>query len=363
MALEHDEWIERVFGIQMPTALADPYAASGLETAAAGGLGNGHAAGASAAHPAAHRSRGPARPVPRAGLGPAQASRAGDLVAKMPPADRAKVVDLLNKTGDGERPYLVKAIASGHPASEVIAFHPWIAGKPHAWIEDNLHLVGNTHGEGIKQQWANSCVPTVVEAMRGELDPIYALRMHDQSPALTQADDKDGTRLNPKLAAMQRRELLDVGSDADSRGTPKPHPGESDTDVMGHLYGATGLKFRHKSMGFEEIFATQAVKEMKTTPKLHQAFEEVRSSLKAGLPVPLAVAKVLSVGKLKVTVATHLMLCVGSDPGPPPRYSIHDPDTGNTVVVSEEDMWNGDFHIGHAGQIFLEGTYVPVAGK
>ena len=160
MALEHDAWIERVFGVVMPGAGSEPSASDIFGSSGMGALS-----------PGAHAAAGLGRPVPRAGLGSVQINRARDLGAKMPPADRQRIGPLISKAPEEERPYLIKALASGHSAAELMAFHAQIAGKPRDWLQNNLHLVGKTNGKGVKQQWAQSCVSTTVEAMRGELGP------------------------------------------------------------------------------------------------------------------------------------------------------------------------------------------------
>ena len=40
--------------------------------------------------------------------------------------------------------------------------------------------MGLAKGKGIKQQWHDSCAPTTMQAMMGELDPIYALKLHEE---------------------------------------------------------------------------------------------------------------------------------------------------------------------------------------
>ena len=363
MAFEHDAWIKRVFGFDMGTLTGAPA---------------GRAVGARASAVAAKHGPPPVnaatvlpavKPSPRAGLGPAQLNRARDLVARMPPPDRDNVQGMVAKAGEGERPYLVKALASGHSAAELAAFHAQVAGKPQTWMRDNLHLVGNTHGKGVKQQWANSCVATTVQAVRGELDPIYALRTNQQNPNPTRADDKDGMRLNPRSAAEQRAELRDSKSDGDNRAGPKfPHLGEDDGDIIKHLDRATGLKFRIKSVIPKNILYDD--KDLRAPQAVDDAIAGVKSSLKSGLPVPLGVVRVSDgheVGihlKSKMLVGSHLVLCTRFEPGPPPRYSIHDPDTGNTLVVTEAELRTGKLPLrpGASNDVFLQEVYEPDAG-
>jgi len=327
VALEHDAWIEEVFGIRMAEALA----AASASTADGAGDTDGPASG-QGRRPRRER----AKPVPRAGIGPAQAKRAQALLHKMLAADQKRVSDLLDQAKGPEKAYLTKALASGRTAAELVAFQARIAGKDHAWMENNLHLVGSTHGRGVKQQWESSCVPTTVEAMRGELDPLYALCMNESNPALTRADDTDATRLNPELAADQKRKLVRGGGVATNRDTPGSGMGFD--QILADQAGATGLAFTERWVG-PSAQGGQTV---------DQVLGEMDTSLKSGLPVPM---RITTPG----TKGGHAVLCTGFDKGPPRRYSIHDPWEGKTVIVTEDDIRNDKFTIAgwnHVSHIF-----------
>jgi hypothetical protein len=152
-------------------------------------------------------------------LGKAQTDRADKLLGAMSKEDQAKVGELLEKAKPEEMKYLQKALASSHSAAELDAFYKAIAGKDKAWMDANLHVVGDSKGQGIKQQWECSCGPTTIQAMKGELDPIYALKLRTENPHLTEAKDDDATALNPNMAAEQKSILVGHGGIATNRDT------------------------------------------------------------------------------------------------------------------------------------------------
>ena len=142
--------------------------------------------------------------------------------------------------------------------------------------------------------------------------------------------------------------------------------------MMKHLAAATGLGFQFKSAGWPEKFSYK-LQELRSPPNLRRTLDDMRSSIRAGFPVPLGVVSFASARDLNLPIKDapdvvrplggHALLCTGYDPGPPPRYSIHDPDSGSTVVVTEDELRNGNFHVGRPGRTFLQGIYQPVSEK
>jgi len=101
-------------------------------------------------------------------------------------------------------------------------------------MQDHLKLTGSSTGTGVQQQFMMACNVTTAEAVRGELDPIYALKVHDDNPNLGKLDDKNPDRMNPNLAAEQRAMLTShyngsQGNFGGGEATPRdpalnPHP-------------------------------------------------------------------------------------------------------------------------------------------
>ena len=273
-------------------------------------------------------------PIPRADLGPAQTARGDKLLKAMPPDDQAKVQATLDKATPSEKKYLQKALASSHSAAELEAFYKEIAGKDDAWMEQNLHVVGQSNGKGIKQQWSDSCAPTTVQAMRAELDPVYALKLRKESPRLTETDDDDATKLNPALAEEQRKMLEAHGGVAVARDATGGD-GMATVDGLNEQSATTGLDFTATVI---------------TTANIDAALTEVDTAVASGLPVPLALGD---------DTGGHAVLVTGVDPGPPRRYSIHDPYNGEIVVVTDKQLKDGDFNI--ANWTRLKKVFKPTA--
>jgi hypothetical protein len=256
----------------------------------------------------------PAAPVPRVELGKAQEDRADKLLAAMSKDDQAKVGALLEKAKPEEKKYLQKALASNHSAAELDSFYKQIAGKDKAWMDVNLHVVGDSTGKGIKQQWECSCGPTTIQAMKGELDPIYALKLRTENPHLTEAKDSDATALNPNMAGEQKSILVGHGGIATNRDTQGQ--GIALDGALNDQKGVTGLKFDVESVPDDKVDARLA---------------ELDSALSGGLPVPIRVSSPGANGG-------HFVLVVGEEKGPPRVYSIHDPWDGKIIKASEADI-------------------------
>ena len=115
-------------------------------------------------------------------IGTAQQKRSDGMLAKLSPEDQKKYNDMLGKAKtDKEKQYLAKGLASGHSVAELEGFQAKIAGKDEKWMQDNLSLTGNSDGKGVKQQWHMSCNATAVQAVKGEMDPLYALKVHEET--------------------------------------------------------------------------------------------------------------------------------------------------------------------------------------
>ena len=275
----------------------------------------------------------PVPPPPRVTIGPLQLTRAAALLGAMSVPDKTKVQALLDAAPADERPYLEKAIASGHTAAELERFAAAIAGKDQAWRDENLHVVGQSDGKGIRQQWQASCGPTTAEAMRAELDPVYALQLRTENPKLADAASSDATKLNPKLAEEQRRILTAGGGVATSRDTAGV--GMMIAPALTTLGAGTGVKFDFQP-------ANDATIDTRLT--------EIDSALGGGLPVPLRVS---SPG----ASAGHFILAVAVAAGPPRTYSIHDPWDGKLVKVTDADIKAKRLNI--AGWSAVTDVYLP----
>ena len=172
-----------------------------------------------------------------------------------------------------------------------------------------------------------SCNATVVQAVKGELDPIYALKMHEENSDLTEANDKNGAKKNKVLGAEQKAMLEKaqpegkLGGQARSRGDRTAARGRWNTDLLNDNSGTTGLKYDRQRMD--------------TPEQLEAGLTAINDAAGKNMPVPLVV------GDGDKQKNAHYVLITGTDPGPPRYYSIHDPATGDTVVRSEDQLRKG----------------------
>ena len=266
-------------------------------------------------------------------LGAAQSARAEALIKSMPEKDAKELRSVLDRAkSESERQYLTKGVAAGHSIKEVKAFAAKIAGKDAKWLQDNLSLTGNSEGKGVKQQWSMSCNATAQEAVRGEMDPIYALKMHEENPHLTEADETSGTKLNKSLGQEQKKLLESKnpdgskGGDAVARGSGIAADGRWNTDLLNNIQKSTGLSYERKRVGVDET--------------MDQSVTSINDGLAKGAPVPIVI------GDGGKNATAHYVVIVASDPGPPRYYSIHDPASGDTVVRSEDQLRKGNLDMG-----------------
>lgn len=337
---EQDKWLFDVLNVKIPPRGSEPKGGGSGDSDAAGGGGSifdtlkGMAK--DAAKQISKELAKPKKPVPRAELGETQKTRADSLLAGMSEDDQAKVKKILDSAEPDQKKYLTKALASKHSAAEITAFNKKIAGKSKTWMEANLHLVGNSKGKGIRQQWHDSCGPTTVQAMMGELDPMYALKLHEENSNVTTANFADGSKINKKMGAEQKKMLEDHGGVAVSRS----EDGGAGMVLDGLLNEQTakiGVKFDIQSASDDT--------------EMSAALDDAEKALKSGLPVPVRVGDDGEGG--------HFVLMTGIDPGPPRRYSFHDPWDAKTLVFTDQQIKTNDINI--AGWTKMTHIFKPSA--
>lgn len=269
-----------------------------------------------------------------------QSERADFKYEQLPPPDKKKFDELLAKAkSKTEEAYLRKALAAGRPVSEIEPFADRIRGKSDKWMQDHLKLTGDSKGNGVQQQFGHSCNATTVQALHGELDPIYALDVHDQNPKMGKIDDARPTRYNPKLAAEQKT-LLEtpyagtaVPGLAGQPGVAVPRSGAGGAgrfsdDQFNALSPSTGLSYETQFVG--------------TGTTTADAVQTIDDSLAEGAPVPLIIGQ-------NSGDTAHYVLATGVTEGEPKTYTIHDPWEGKTYERTESDLLNGNLNIaGHS---------------
>lgn len=279
----------------------------------------------------------PARPSPRGAIGPEQSARAARLLAAMSPGDQAQARAVLEKASPPARPYLQRALASEHGAAELRSFAQAIAGKDESWLDANLHVVGTSNGQpGIRQQWRDSCGPTTIQAMRAELDPIYALKLRTANPAADTSDGA-GSGEDGQDAAEEQRAILDShGGHAVPRRSAEQTPGQT--------YGMVLSKALNEATAQSGIhFAVEPFKP-------DTSLGEIDAALADRLPVPL---------RLGDPRQGHFVLVTAATGGPPRTYTIHDPWSGRSQTVTSEQIRGRSFNI--AGYNEISNIYRPSA--
>lgn len=269
-------------------------------------------------------------------MGREQSSRADALEQKLSPQDAEKYHALLDAANSPEeKQFITKGLAANHSVAELAAFAQKIAGKDAKWLQDNLSLTGDSSGSGIKQQWHDSCGPTTYEAVLGEMDPLYALKKHEDNAKLTTADDSDGMKANPDMAAEQKKILVDAHGVATNRNTQGV--GMWMGDKLNSVSATTGLKYETKVMA--------------NALEFEEGMKVLNAATAAHRPVPIVIGNF-------VGDTHHYVLVTASDPGPPRYYKIHDPWAGKTVTRSEEQFRKGQ--LGIDGMNMMAAYHKPV---
>lgn len=349
-----DAWLTQTLNLD-PASYAQP---GGSDAAKPGGLGSllkkGAKAVAGAAETVAFAAKSAANdvadligkhPAPKV-IGTTQQKQADAKLAKMSPADQAAYKKIVDGAGtDKEKAYIAKGLASGHSLSDLAAFSKKIAGKDDKWLQDNLSLTDDSHGKGVKQQWQMSCNATAAQAVKGMFDPLYALKLHEESPNLESVDKDKPEDLNPKLAAEQKAMLEKPEPDG---YTAEAHPisntdktlmkGRWNTDLLNDAKDVTGLEYKQKQVKTDEDRAA--------------GMTEMDKQLADGNPVPIVVGDGTQQGEF-----AHYILVTSSDPGPPRTYTIHDPASGKSYLRNDQQLKTG--HIDIAGWDKLSAFELP----
>ncbi len=159
---------------------------------------------------------------------------------------------LADAKSDCERAYIWKAFAACHTLNECAAFGKKISGKSDTWLKDNLSLTGNSNGKGVQQQWSYSCNATTAEAVRGQMDPVYALQVHEDNPNMGWSTGPTRPRRTQNLAEDQRKMLTstykgDAAGDHAGVATGRDQAGGSGRwadDLFNQSSNATGVTYK-----------------------------------------------------------------------------------------------------------------------
>lgn len=216
-----------------------------------------------------------------------------------------------------EQIFILKAFAAGEPWQNIVNYANQIRGLPAQTIIANSTV---TSPQDLIQQWQDSCAPTVVQTAAAENDPRYAWDLHQSG--------NDGT-IDPygqdqAIAAQQQQWLQAYGGVAVPRGQ---------TGGQGIALG----NLMNQQLG-PIVHANYSTLEVGDP---NQAINAVAQNVMQGFDVPLR----LSFSQPGATQDEgHFCLAIAAQ-GTPGNYQleIHDPWTGKTAWVSQQNMVNNSF--------------------
>ncbi|MGE0713506.1 MAG: hypothetical protein AB7N76_36435 [Planctomycetota bacterium] len=254
-------------------------------------------------------------------LGEYMSGRVPEAFAALSPEDQARFAQLLrDQNGNGyAQAYLLRGLAASNSVDDLEWLSGQLEGKSGAWMRNNATLIGH---DPLTQQFSDSCVPTVSQALRGELDPVYALRQR-QAGDVHKYDGYDPERYNPSVAQEQstllangggipvgREELGGLGLDV-----------EPFRDVVNQGAQNAGLSY-----------------DWAETPNGEDAARILDSNLARGIPTPLAIVSADS---------GHAVLGVDSRVRRgQTEYQVYDPWYGKLHWVPRDAVVNDTVDIG-----------------
>ncbi|MCO5172284.1 MAG: hypothetical protein M9894_38795 [Planctomycetes bacterium] len=239
------------------------------------------------------------------------------------------------------RDQLLRALAAGSPVSDVEWLAGELAGKDPAWIAANTRLTAGDAGPGVMQQFQDSCAATTVQALRGEYDPVYALRTRQGNADVTNAP-QDG---NATFATEQRAILEAHGGVAVARGE-RGGDGLGDEAWLDALHESsrhTGLRFEQAG-GFDDPIDPE------------RAIALLEEHLGQGRVVPLGISDPVASGGHAIMATS-----VRRDAKGQPEFLIFDPWDGRSEWVGAARL--RDQKLGIAGWNLLDTVMVPTAGS
>jgi len=259
---------------------------------------------------------------------PEQAGRSANKLAAMSPPDQAAVKALIAAApSERHKQSLNKAVAAGYSAAELATFAGKIAPHDEQWLQENTTVACTATGTGIQQQFHMSCNATTVQAVRAAMDPVYALKLHEDNPDLDKVQASAATSL-----AVEQKAMLESASGPDliAAGLPTDAglavhrsaagggvgAGRFAVDLLNKQSDVTGLRYENKKVDAASRDA---------------AVDTIGQELTLGRPVPLIVGATEG-------GTYHYVLAVGTHPGPPKTFFIHDPGLGITVARTEAQI-------------------------
>lgn len=239
-------------------------------------------------------------------------------LGQLSPGQLNSIAGLLNQAGTKvEQIFLLKAYAAGEPWANLVQYAGEMRGKSEAEIISKSTMRDDAD---VIQQWQDSCGPTLVQTLAGEADPRFAWELN-KSGDLAKIDPRGA---NTQIADQQKQWLEQYGGVAVERGG-QGGAGMALTQILNDMVGTLAG-------------ATYATVE---APSPAAAITPIAQSLQAGYDVPLRISWDQPGSGQD---SGHFVLAMSVRQGASGReLQIHDPWTGKTAWVGENQIANNSF--------------------
>lgn len=258
--------------------------------------------------------------------------------------DRAAFDGLLAEYADqpAVRDQLLRGLASGNSIDDLAWLGGELDGKSPLWIRGNTRLTAPAReGPGVQQQFQDSCAATTVQALRGEYDPVYALRTR-QANADVSTTPAEGSGNDP-LSREQRTILEENGGVAVARG-----------EVGGRGLGYEPWRAALNELGPQTGLEFEQVGEHTRPIEPDRAIDLMERNLEAGRAVPLAISNATGMGGHAVMATSTRRDADGQ-----PEFLIYDPWDGRSTWVPAQRIRDQD--LGVAGWDLITAVMVEPA--
>jgi hypothetical protein len=268
-------------------------------------------------------------------IGEAEAVRAAKAAEALSPKDRTAFNSLVSSAASPEeKAFIYKALGAGYDLADVQSFAKSIQGWSADKLIHTLNLADDTGADdkvqnGVKQQFDASCTATTVQAVRGEMDPIYALQVRTQNKDINSVDDSNPDAVNSALAAEQRHLLQDIGG---GKATPR-----NDTSGYGtwKIPEMLATESSHTGFNYTRVQITPC-----TDPQqLNTAMDNIAAQVSKGIPTPLIIGS-------PPDPSGHCILAMAVEgTGADRQFLVHDPWAGTTSWLSSSTILQGQLNI------------------
>jgi hypothetical protein len=243
--------------------------------------------------------------------------------------------------------FLFKALAANNSMADIAWLAGEIATADANWLVDNLTL-GDPRGVGggIQQQWISSCSAATTLTVRGNYDPVFALKLRYRNTNVGGVDDANPDAMNMHQADLEKDMLESeyTGQRMEHHGTAgaaNPRAagggiGRRADDLLDDLAATTGVSYASRNVAVP----TDAVPHLDT-------------ALAQGMQVPVVV------GNGTRSDAHYLLAMARREGANGVEYQFHDVWFGRTGWVSAADLASGRMPFGWGP---ITGVEVPTVG-